>query len=153
MPPAMSGSSAKAMVLVHRKNCARSSSGTPNSSRIAIRGSSAATSSTNSHSPRDATRSIISFACSRSQGSMAATALGVNASFTIRRCVTCFGGSMAIKLLAFMILVTSRAVSSGGSMGKGPSTSDEKSAGFCETKSKASRFTAAQYGTPVSGSS
>ncbi len=73
-----------------------SSRGIPIMSQMICKGSAAAISVTKSHSPSGATRSTISFACSRTESSMRATWRGVKPRLTIRRSLVCFGASMLI---------------------------------------------------------
>jgi hypothetical protein len=82
--------------LLHENSFQRSSRGTPSSSAITSRGSSAAIAVTKSHSPFGATLSTISRASSRTCGSMRAIMRGVKPRFTSLRRVVCRGGSMWI---------------------------------------------------------
>ena len=82
------------IVLLHSKKRWRSSFGTPSISTITCNGSSAATSVTKSHVPRDATASTIRRARSRTCCSVRLSILGENPRFTRRRYFVWRGGSM-----------------------------------------------------------
>ena len=89
-----SGSSEPISRLLHSKILWRSDCGTPIISAITWSGSSAATSTTKSHSPRAATSSTIPFVVSRMRSSSRPIMRGVKPLFTSSRSFVCFGGSI-----------------------------------------------------------